>query len=107
MVWNYKHNTYFRRGFDSLGDHYLDCGDLSSALKMYTRARDHCTSSRHIVALCLNIIKVSVLLGNWQQVLNYYSKAEATHDIAEVLIIHHHRYCNVVRLARIRAIWLP
>lgn len=30
----------------------------SQALKMYMRARDHCTSSKHIVQLCLNIIKV-------------------------------------------------
>ena len=28
--------------------------------------------------------QVSVLLGNWQQVLNYYSKAEATHEMTEV-----------------------
>ena len=28
---------------------------------MYMRARDHCTSSKHIVQLCLNIIKV----GAW------------------------------------------
>ena len=30
----------------------------SQALKMYMRARDHCTSAKHIVQLCLNIIKV-------------------------------------------------
>ena len=67
-----------------------------NALKMYSRARDYCTSAKHIVILCLNIIrvsytftgvsflsllscfcKVSIYLGNWQQVLNYYSKAEA------------------------------
>lgn len=83
---NYRSNSIkesIRRGFDALGDHYMDCGDLSSALKMYTRARDHCTSSKHIVSLCLNIMKVSVFLGNWQQVLNYYSKAEATQEMAE------------------------
>ncbi|XP_064407126.1 COP9 signalosome complex subunit 1-like [Halichondria panicea] len=78
---NYRSNSIkesIRRGFDSLGDHYVDCGELNQALKMYMRARDHCTSSKHIVQLCLNVIKVSVLLGNWQQVLNYYSKADAS-----------------------------
>ena len=30
-------------------------------------------------------MQVSVLLGNWQQVLNYYSKAEATHEMTEVM----------------------
>ena len=85
---NYRSNSIresIRRGFDALGDHYLDCGELkcvhfrtsivedyliwsppphththfSQALKMYMRARDHCTSNKHIVQLCLNIIKVS------------------------------------------------
>ncbi|XP_065883227.1 COP9 signalosome complex subunit 1-like isoform X2 [Dysidea avara] len=69
-----------RRGYDDLGDHFMDCGDLTNALKMYSRARDYCTSAKHIVILCLNIIKVSISLGNWQQVLNYYSKAEANPD---------------------------
>jgi len=35
------------------------------------------------VQLCLNIIKISVHLGNWQQVLNYYSKAEATPEMTD------------------------
>lgn len=48
-----------RRGHDDLGDHYLDCGDLSNALKCYSRARDYCTSFKHIINMCLNVIKVS------------------------------------------------
>ncbi|UYV71282.1 GPS1 [Cordylochernes scorpioides] len=49
---NYKSNSIkesIRRGHDDLGDHYLDCGDLSNALKCYSRARDYCTSGKHIV----------------------------------------------------------
>jgi COP9 signalosome complex subunit 1 len=82
---NYRHNSIkesIRRGYDALGDHHLDCGDINNALKMYTRARDHCTSNKHVVQLCLNIIKVSVHLRNWQQVLNYYNKAEATMTVS-------------------------
>ena len=48
-----------RRGHDDLGDHYLDCGDLSNALKCYSRARDYCTSAKHVINMCLNVIKVS------------------------------------------------
>ena len=29
-------------------------------------------------------VQVSVLLGNWQQVLNYYNKAEASIDSTDV-----------------------
>lgn len=59
---NYKSNSIkesIRRGHDDLGDHYLDCGDLNNALKCYSRARDYCTSGKHIVDMCINVIKVS------------------------------------------------
>lgn len=49
-----------RRGHDDLGDHYLDCGDLSNALKCYSRARDYCTSAKHVINMCLNVIKVGM-----------------------------------------------
>ncbi|XP_018012149.1 COP9 signalosome complex subunit 1 isoform X2 [Hyalella azteca] len=67
-----------RRGHDELGDHYLDCGELSNALKCYSRARDYCTSHVHILTMCLNVIKVSIYLQNWSHVLSYVSKAQAT-----------------------------
>ncbi|CAH2244356.1 COP9 signalosome complex subunit 1 [Pararge aegeria] len=84
---NYKTNSIkesIRRGHDDLGDHYLDCGDLTSALKCYSRARDYCTSGKHIIMMCLNVVKVSVYLQNWAHVLNYVSKAEGTPDFNEV-----------------------
>lgn len=65
---NYKSNSIkesIRRGNDDLGDHHLDCGDLSNALRCYSRARDYCTSGKHVVNMCLNVIKVpnSLLLN--------------------------------------------
>ncbi|KAK3734538.1 hypothetical protein QZH41_010394, partial [Actinostola sp. cb2023] len=46
-----------RRGHDDLGDHYFECGDLNNALKCYSRARDYCTSAKHVVNMCWNVIK--------------------------------------------------
>lgn len=83
---NYKSNSIkesIRRGHDDLGDHYLDCGDLSNALKCYSRSRDYCTSGKHVVNMCVNVIKVSVYLQNWSHVLSYVSKAENTPDFVE------------------------
>lgn len=57
-VW--AHSPVRRRGHDDLGDHYLDCGDLSNALKCYSRARDYCTSAKHVINMCLNVIKVAL-----------------------------------------------
>lgn len=78
---NYKSNSIkesIRRGNDDLGDHYLDMGDLCNALKCYSRARDYCTSPKHVVNMCLNVIKVSVYLENWSHVISYVQKAEST-----------------------------
>jgi len=83
---NYKSNCIkesIRRGHDDLGDHYLDCGDLSNALKCYSRARDYCTSGRHVVSMCMNVIKVSVYLQNWSHVMSYINKALVTPELTE------------------------
>ncbi|XP_065343145.1 COP9 signalosome complex subunit 1 isoform X2 [Cloeon dipterum] len=83
---NYKSNSIkesIRRGHDDLGDHYLDCGDLSNALKCYSKARDYCTSGKHVVEMCLNVIKVSIYLQNWAHVVSYVGKAESTPDFSE------------------------
>lgn len=58
---NYKSNSIkesIRRGYQDLGDHYLDCGDLNKAFKSYCGARDSCTSGKHAVNMYLNVIKV-------------------------------------------------
>ena len=58
---NYKSNSIkesIRRGHDDLAEHYLDSGDLTNALKCFSRARDYCTSAKHVINMCLNVIKV-------------------------------------------------
>lgn len=83
---NYKNNSIkesIRRGLDDLGSHYLNMGDLNNALKYYSRARDYCTSPKHIVNMCLNVIKVCVYSNNWSHVLTYVNKADATGDFNE------------------------
>jgi len=52
-------------------------GDLANALKCYSRSRDYCSSSKHIVNMCFNVIKVSIYLKNWSYVLSYVNKAES------------------------------
>ncbi|XP_014219474.1 COP9 signalosome complex subunit 1 isoform X1 [Copidosoma floridanum] len=84
---NYKSNSIkesIRRGHDDLGDHYLDCGDLSNALKCYSRARDYCTSGKHVVNMCWNVLKVSIYLQNWSHVISYVTKAQNTPDFPNV-----------------------
>lgn len=65
-----------RMGFNDKGDFYYARGDLQQAFKCYARTRDYCTTSKHIIAMCLNVILVSIELGQFVHVLNYVQKAE-------------------------------
>ncbi|VVC44835.1 Winged helix-turn-helix DNA-binding domain,26S proteasome regulatory subunit Rpn7/COP9 signalosome [Cinara cedri] len=83
---NYKSNSIkesIRRGHNEIGDHHVSCGDLIEATKSYSKARDYCTSSYHVISMCLNIIKVGIYLQNWSHVENYIIKAETTPDYTE------------------------
>lgn len=63
---NYKSNSIkesIRRGHNEIGDHYVNCGDLIEATKSYSKARDYCTSSSHVISMCLNIIKVCIIIN--------------------------------------------
>ncbi len=51
---------------------------LQNAYKCYVRVRDYCTAPRHILAMCLSVIRVNVELGNYWNVANYVAKAENT-----------------------------
>lgn len=83
---NYKRNSIkesIRMGNIELGNHYYECGDLTSAHRSYSRTRDYCTTSKHIIELCMNVIKASIELGNFPHVLTYVVKAESTPEVAQ------------------------
>lgn len=54
---------------------------LQEAFKCYVRARDYCTTPKHISATYLNAIRVSIEQENFPHVSNYVSKAEQTPDV--------------------------
>ncbi|CAG8522186.1 23146_t:CDS:2 [Cetraspora pellucida] len=85
---NFKNNLIkesIRMGHNDLGDHYYHCGNPTNALKCYSRTRDYCTTSKHVIEMCLNVIKVSIELGNFSHVHSYVIKAESTPDIQPVV----------------------
>lgn len=75
-----------RMGYNDLGDFQYARGDLQQAFKCYVRTRDYCTTSKHIIAMCLNVILVSIELGQFVHVSNYVSKAELTPDLNDPVI---------------------
>ncbi|GLC42921.1 hypothetical protein PLESTB_001814700 [Pleodorina starrii] len=70
-----------RMGHSDLGDWAYDKGDLQTAFKCYVRTRDYCTTSRHVVSMCLAVIRTALELGNYVHVANYVGKAESTPDV--------------------------
>ena len=60
-LWPTRRNECDRRpaqmGHNDLGDFHSARGDFAMALKCYVRTRDYCTTSKHIITMCLNVIK--------------------------------------------------
>ena len=52
-----------RMGHNDLGDFHSARGEFVTALKCYVRTRDYCTTPKHIVSMCLNVIRVSIHMG--------------------------------------------
>lgn len=83
---NYKTNCIkesIRMGYTDLGDHYYRCGDLTNALKSYSRTRDYCSTPKHLIDYYMNVIKISIEMGNFSHVSSYVAKAEAITEMPE------------------------
>ncbi|CAA7410875.1 unnamed protein product [Spirodela intermedia] len=76
-----------RMGYNDFGDFYYAHGNLGEAFKNYVRTRDYCTTSKHIIQMCLNVILVSIELGQFMHVSNYVSKAEQPPDVLDSVTV--------------------
>ncbi|XP_072962986.1 COP9 signalosome complex subunit 1 isoform X2 [Typha angustifolia] len=76
-----------RMGYNDFGDFYYAHGQLGDAFKNYVRTRDYCTTSKHIIQMCLNVILVGIELGQFMHVSNYVSKAEQTPDSLDLVTV--------------------
>jgi len=82
-----------RMGNIELGNFHYSRGDMNSALRCYVRARDYCTTGEHIIEMCMNVIKVSIEMGNFAHVLNYVSKAEQTPELKDKITVAKLKAC--------------
>eukprot|EP00967_Tisochrysis_lutea_P155147 scaffold309887_cov33-Tisochrysis_lutea.AAC.1 len=75
-----------RMAHTELGDFHRNRGDFAAALKCYVRTRDYCATSRHTIRMCLNVIQVSIQMGNYAHVSNYVTKAESLPDVSDQVL---------------------
>lgn len=85
-----------KRAQTELGDFHYDRGDLNSALRCYVRTRDYCSTSDDILQMCLNVIKVSIEMGNYGHVSNYITKAEQTPNLTDKAVIARLKVCTAL-----------
>ncbi|XP_065864759.1 COP9 signalosome complex subunit 1 [Euphorbia lathyris] len=76
-----------RMGYNDFGDFYYSHGALGDAFKSYVRTRDYCTTSKHIIHMCMNAILVSIEMGQFTHVTSYVSKAEQTPEALDPITI--------------------
>lgn len=61
-------------GHEDLGKHLYTSGDLTGAFKCYTRMRDFCTTSKHIVDMSMQIARVCIEQGSYVSVGSHVLK---------------------------------
>ena len=72
-------------GYNDLGDFFHARGDLQAAFRCFARTRDYCITTKHNVAMCMNVIRVCVELGHFANVSNYVQKAER--DVQDPVVL--------------------
>jgi COP9 signalosome complex subunit 1 len=70
-------------GCDDQGNYYYKRGDLPNALKCYQRVRDYCSTPKHIVQMCMSVVRVALECEQYGHVAAFANKALATPDIAK------------------------
>lgn len=76
-----------RMGYNDFGDFHYAHGALGDAFKSYVRTRDYCTTSKHIISMCMNAILVSIEMGQFTHVTSYVSKAEQTPEALDQITV--------------------
>ncbi|KAI3909345.1 hypothetical protein MKW92_045743 [Papaver armeniacum] len=76
-----------RMGYNDFGDFYYSHGHLGDAFKNYARTSDYCTTSKHMLQMCLNAILVSIEMGQFQLAASYASMAEETPEAKDPVVL--------------------
>ncbi|KAL6495461.1 COP9/signalosome complex subunit Csn1 [Orobanche gracilis] len=76
-----------RMGYNDFGEFYYAHGQFGEAFKNFVRTRDYCTTSKHIIQMCLHAILVSIEMGQFTHVTSYVSKAERSQDALDPVTI--------------------
>jgi COP9 signalosome complex subunit 1 len=69
-----------RMAHRDLGDFYRATGDYGTSLKHYTKSREFCTTSQHVLDMCMSILELLIEQRNYSHLTTYVFKADAALD---------------------------
>ncbi|KAF8801237.1 PCI-domain-containing protein [Phlegmacium glaucopus] len=71
-----------RMAHRDLGDFFRAVGDYGTSLKHYTKSREFCTTSQHVLDMCMSILELLIEHRNYAHLNTYVFKADAALDAA-------------------------
>jgi COP9 signalosome complex subunit 1 len=64
-------------GYREIGNFQYLIGELHDALRAHAKSRDFCTTSAHVLEMCLSVIDIALELQNYNSIRSHVIKAEA------------------------------
>ena len=65
-------------GYDDLGHHYHQVGDLPKSNRAYSTMRDYCTTNSHVVIMNMHLINISIDQQSWFAAQNHVQRIRST-----------------------------
>ncbi|KAI6100909.1 26S proteasome subunit RPN7-domain-containing protein [Pisolithus croceorrhizus] len=65
-----------RMAHRDLGDFFRSTGEFGLALKHYTKSREFCSTSQHVLDMCMSVLELAVEQRNYAHIPSYVYKAE-------------------------------
>ncbi|XP_006455086.1 hypothetical protein AGABI2DRAFT_209370 [Agaricus bisporus var. bisporus H97] len=69
-----------RMAHRDLAEFYRSIGEYQLALRHHTKSRDFCTTSQHVLDMCLSVLELLIEQRNYSHLSTYVFKAEAALD---------------------------
>ncbi|THH14785.1 hypothetical protein EW146_g5592 [Bondarzewia mesenterica] len=69
-----------RMAHRDLGAFYRSTGQYEASLRHYTKSREFCTSSAHVLEMCLSVLELLIEQRNYAHIPTYIFKAESALD---------------------------
>ncbi|KAI6120146.1 26S proteasome subunit RPN7-domain-containing protein [Pisolithus croceorrhizus] len=75
-----------RMAHRDLGDFFRSTGEFGLALKHYTKSREFCSTSQHVLDMCMSVLELAVEQRNYAHIPSYVYKAEGALESLTIVV---------------------